>query len=92
MKRPSINEITSDQLDALYAEAERGRKAEAHLLHFAAEAHRRKWNYDPGLSPDGTPRRDPTFAVLHHLGDQMNAALHGLRANPNPKPAEETAA
>ncbi|MGW7726259.1 hypothetical protein ACWGJ6_23355 [Streptomyces canus] len=90
MNRPSINEITSDQLDALYAEVERGRRAEAHLLHFTAEAHRRKWDYDLGLDDDGQPIGSPAFNALHRLGDEMNAALHKLRAST--KPTEGVAA
>ena len=70
--------------DAVLAEIEpelaRGRKAESLLLHFTAEAHRRKWDYDRGLDDDGQPIPSPAFNALHRLGDEMNVELHKLRA------------
>lgn len=90
MIRKTASTITDQELDQLYAEVERGRQAEAHLLHFTAEAHRRKWKHDLGLDDDGIPLPSPAFGALHQLGDDMNAALHKLRANH--KPAGETAA
>ena len=72
----------------------RGVKAEALLLHFTAEAHRRKWDYDRGLDDDGQPIKSEAFDALHRLGDEMNAALHKLRATPAavlPPPADQAA-
>ena len=66
---------------------ERGAKAEALLLHFTAEAHRRKWNYDRGLDDDGQPVRSEAFDALHRLGDEMNVELHKLRAAPSVPPS-----
>lgn len=57
----------------------RAAKAEALLLHFTAEAHRRKWSYDQGLDDDGVPVKSEAFDALHRLGDEMNAELHKLR-------------
>jgi hypothetical protein len=48
------------------------------LLHFAAEAHRRKWTYDTG--EEGPP--SPAFAALHLLGSEMKRALDHLTAAP----------
>lgn len=65
---------------------DRGAKAEALLLRFTAEAHRRKWNYDRGLDDDGRPIKSEAFDALHRLGDEMNAELHKLRAVPAAPP------
>lgn len=73
---------------------DRGAKAEALLLRFTAEAHRRKWNYDRGLDVDGQPIKSEAFDALHRLGDEMNAELHKLRATPTaapPPPADRAA-
>jgi hypothetical protein len=57
-------------------------KAEALLLHFAAEAHRRKWSYDRGLDDDGVPIKSEAFDALHRLGEEMRTALEELRRAP----------
>ncbi|MEU5596628.1 hypothetical protein [Streptomyces sp. NPDC020298] len=57
----------------------RAAKAEALLLRFAAEAHRRKWAYDRGLDDDGVPLKSEAFDALHRLGDEMRVALDELR-------------
>ncbi|MER5715759.1 hypothetical protein [Streptomyces sp. NPDC002132] len=63
---------------------DRGAKAEALLLHFTAEAHRRKWSYDRGLDDDGVPVRSEAFDALHGLGEEMRVGLEKLRAAPAP--------
>ena len=68
----------------------RAPKAEALLLHFTAEAHRRKWSYDRGLDDDGVPVESEAFDALHRLGDEMNAALHKLRRLASETPGPET--
>ena len=88
MTRKTASTINDTELDALYEQAERGRQVETLLLHFTAEAHRRKWSYDNGLNDDGQPIDSPAFDALHRLGGEMNTELHKLRAN-QPK---ETAA
>lgn len=60
----------------------RAAKAEALLLHFTAEAHRRKWNYDRGLDGDGVPVKSEAFDALHRLGEEMRVALEELRRTP----------
>ncbi|MEH0552540.1 hypothetical protein [Streptomyces sp. B21-101] len=57
-------------------------KAEALLLRFAAEAHRRKWAYDRGLDDDGVPIKSEAFDALHRLGEEMRTALEELRRTP----------
>lgn len=57
-------------------------KAEALLLRFAAEAHRRKWSYDRGLDDDGVPVKSEAFDALHRLGEEMRTALEELRRAP----------
>ena len=59
--------------------AVRGVKAEAILLRFAAEAHRRKWSYDRGIDDDGVPIKSEAFVALHRLGEEMRVALEKLR-------------
>lgn len=81
MIRKTASTINDAELDALYAEVERGRRAEALLVRFTAEAHRRKWAHDAGLDVDGQPLSSPAFEALHRLGDEMNTALHALRAH-----------
>lgn len=75
-------------VDALLAEAAvpsaaaqttQAAKAEALLLHFTAEAHRRKWSYDRGLDDDGVPITSEAFDALHRLGEEMRVALEKLR-------------
>lgn len=88
---PSVSVVDQTTRDRI---ADRGTKAEALLLHFTAEAHRRKWNYDRGLDDDGQPIKSEAFGALHRLGDEMNAALHKLRATPAavlPPPADRAA-
>lgn len=88
---PSVSAVDQTTRDRI---ADRGTKAEALLLHFTAEAHRRKWNYDRGLDDDGQPIKSDAFGALHRLGDEMNAALHKLRATPAavlPPPADRAA-
>jgi hypothetical protein len=58
---------------------DRGAKAEALLLKFAAEAHRRKWAYDRGLDDDGVPIKSEAFDALHRLGEEMRVELEKLR-------------
>jgi hypothetical protein len=67
-------------------------KAEALLLHFTAEAHRRKWSYDRGLDDDGVPIKSEAFDALHRLGEEMRTALEELRRTPAvvPSAAETT--
>lgn len=67
-------------------------KAEALLLHFTAEAHRRKWSYDRGLDDDGVPVKSEAFDALHRLGEEMRTALEELRRTPAvvPSAAETT--
>ncbi|MEH0442489.1 hypothetical protein QA811_02140 [Streptomyces sp. B21-102] len=67
-------------------------KAEALLLRFAAEAHRRKWSYDRGLDDDGVPVKSEAFDALHRLGEEMRTALEELRRTPAvvPSAAETT--
>lgn len=60
----------------------RAAKAEALLLRFTAEAHRRKWNYDRGLDGDGVPVKSEAFDALHRLGEEMRVALEELRRMP----------
>ncbi|MFM9656797.1 hypothetical protein [Streptomyces scabiei] len=60
----------------------RAAKAEALLLRFTAEAHRRKWNYDRGLDGDGVPVKSEAFDALHRLGEEMRVALEELRRVP----------
>jgi hypothetical protein len=67
------------ELAALPAPADRAAKAESLLLHFAAEAHRRKWTYDRGLDDDGVPVKSDAFDALHRLGEEMRTALEKLR-------------
>lgn len=57
----------------------RAAKAEALLLRFTAEAHRRKWNYDRGLDDDGVPIKSEAFDALHRLGEEMRVELEKLR-------------
>jgi hypothetical protein len=76
---------------------DRGTKAEALLLHFTAEAHRRKWNYDRGLDDDGVPIKSEAFNALHQLGEEMRVKLEELRVAPAvtaavPAPATDRAA
>jgi len=59
---------------------DRTAKAEALLLHFTAEAHRRKWSYDRGLDDDGVPIKSEAFDALHRLGEEMRVALEKLRS------------
>ena len=77
-------------LTVLPASSDRAAKAEALLLHFTAEAHRRKWSYDRGLDDDGVPLKSEAFDALHRLGDEMNAALHKLRRMAAETPQPET--
>jgi hypothetical protein len=58
---------------------DRAAKAEALLLYFTAEAHRRKWNYDRGLDDDGVPIKSEAFDALHRLGEEMRVELERLR-------------
>ncbi|MGQ4437972.1 hypothetical protein ACN6LI_003338 [Streptomyces violaceoruber] len=67
--------------------SKRGAKAEALLLRFTAEAHRRKWDYDRGLDDDGVPIKSEAFDALHRLGEEMRVELEKLR-----RVADETAA
>lgn len=60
----------------------RAAKAEALLLRFTAEAHRRKWDYDRGLDGDGVPVKSEAFDALHQLGEEMRVALEELRGAP----------
>lgn len=77
----------------------RAAKAEALLLRFTAEAHRRKWNYDRGLDGDGVPVKSEAFDALHRLGEEMRVALEELRRMPAavsvpppaPRAADQTA-
>ncbi|WP_327679543.1 hypothetical protein [Kitasatospora sp. NBC_00458] len=56
------------QLETELAAERREREiALGRILHFAAEAHRRKWHYD-----NGGEDTHPAFAVLHQLGNEMN--------------------
>lgn len=75
---------------------ERAAKAEALLLHFTAEAHRRKWDHDRGLDGDGVPIKSEAFDALHRLGEEMRVELEKLRALPAASaavvPAEDRAA
>lgn len=66
---------------------DRSAKAEALLLHFTAEAHRRKWNYDRGLDDDGVPIKSEAFDALHRLGEEMRVKLEELRATAAAFPA-----
>ena len=50
--------------------------AEAALLHFAAEAHRRKWSFTES-SPEA-------FDALHLIGNEMRAAVDEVRKAPAP--------
>jgi len=76
---------TSNKSEAERAKAaRRADKAEALLLHFTAEAHRRKWEYDRGLSADGVPIKSEAFDALHRLGEEMRAELEKLRATARP--------
>jgi hypothetical protein len=59
---------------------DRGARAEALLLRFAAEAHRRKWDYDRGVDDDGVPIKSEAFDALHRLGEEMRVELEKLRA------------
>ncbi|MGW1796920.1 hypothetical protein ACWCQN_13135 [Streptomyces sp. NPDC001984] len=59
--------------------ARRAAKAEALLLRFTAEAHRRKWSYDRGLDDDGVPLKSEAFDALHRLGEEMRIELDRLR-------------
>lgn len=59
---------------------DRGAKAEALLLHFTAEAHRRKWAYDRGVDDDGVPIKSEAFNALHQLGEEMRVELDKLHA------------
>ncbi|MBE4790267.1 ParB N-terminal domain-containing protein [Streptomyces caniscabiei] len=61
---------------------DRAAKAEALLLRFTAEAHRRKWDYDRGLDGDGVPLKSEAFDALHRLGEEMRVELEKLRALP----------
>jgi len=70
--------------------ADQAAKAEALLLHFTAEAHRRKWSYDRGLDNDGVPLKSEAFDALHRLGDEMNTELHKLRRMADETPQPET--
>jgi hypothetical protein len=66
----------------LAAERRRRETATGRLLHFAAEAHRRKWAYDQG----GEGPSDPAFTALHQIGDEMRAAVYALRTAASPAP------
>ncbi|MEV7034568.1 hypothetical protein AB0N99_30605 [Streptomyces sp. NPDC093272] len=57
------------------------------LMHFTAEAHRRKWSYDRGLDDDGVPIKSEAFNALHRLGEEMNTALGKLDAARRAAPA-----
>ena len=73
--------VARHMLDAAVAApppATRADKAEALLLRFTAEAHRRKWAYDRGLDDDGVPLKSEAFDALHRLGEEMRVALEGL--------------
>lgn len=71
------HEAEAGQLRAELAAARRGREtATGQLLHFAAEAHRRKWAYDNGAEGP-TPA---AFAALHQLGNEMRATVDALTA------------
>ncbi|MFJ3507841.1 hypothetical protein [Streptomyces luteogriseus] len=61
---------------------DRGARAEALLLRFTVEAHRRKWDYDRGLDDDGQPIKSEAFDALHRLGEEMRVELEKLRAAP----------
>jgi hypothetical protein len=76
---------TSNKSEAERAKAaRRAAKAEALLLHFTAEAHRRKWEYDRGLNADGVPIKSEAFDALHRLGEEMRVELEKLRAASRP--------
>jgi len=66
-------------LAVLPTTTDRAAKAEALLLKFAAEAHRRKWAYDRGLDDDGVPIKSEAFDALHRLGEEMRVELEKLR-------------
>jgi len=72
---------------------DRAAKADALLLHFAAEAHRRKWAYDRGLDDDGVPLKSEAFDALHRLGEEMRTELEKLRRmadeTPQPTPCDQ---
>ncbi|MEH0631749.1 hypothetical protein [Streptomyces stelliscabiei] len=72
----------TDTTDPQPPPMDRGAKAEALLLRFTAEAHRRKWNYDRGLDDDGQPIKSEAFDALHRLGEEMRVELEKLRALP----------
>ncbi|CAM5601910.1 hypothetical protein [Streptomyces coeruleorubidus] len=59
--------------------ADRAAMAEALLLHFTAEAHRRKWAYGRGVDDDGVPIKSEAFDALHRLGEEMRVELEKLR-------------
>jgi hypothetical protein len=67
-----------NQRDTARAELEQTRRkfedACSQLLHFAAEAHRRKWEHDTG-DEGPTPA---AFSVLHTIGNEMSSALGAL--------------
>lgn len=79
---------TSNRSEAERAAAvHRAERAEALLLHFTAEAHRRKWAYEPGLDEDGVPLKSEAFDVLHRLGEEMRLKLEELRRTAGETPA-----
>lgn len=75
--------VVQPELDRLAAELEQARQQTAAndraiglLLHYAAEAHRRKWAYDNG----GEGRSSDAFTALHQLGNEIKASLDKLTA------------
>lgn len=70
---PITDRLTAD-LQQAQQQAAMGDRALRLLLHYAAEAHGRKWQYDTG--EEGAP--SPAFAALYQLGNEMNAAYRQL--------------
>jgi hypothetical protein len=54
------------------------------VLHFAAEAHRRKWAHDLGEDRYGNPKPSPAFDELHRIGLEL-LALRDRKPNTTPK-------
>lgn len=78
--------IVQPELDRLTAERDQARahaqRLHSTLLHFAAEAHRRKWRYDLGEDAHGSQIKSPAFDALHWLGNDLLAALNKTRQEP----------
>lgn len=80
--QPELDRLTTERNQA----GVKAQRLHSTLLHFAAEAHRRKWRYDLGEDPHGNQIKSPAFDALHWLGNDLLAALNKTRTAETAEP------